>query len=70
MVEAAPNHPVPVRRRVGLLCVSAIPDDPRVRRQGDLLTGAGWEVVAIGLPGARSTQPDWRDGCAGSTSPR
>ncbi len=33
------------------------PDDPRVRRQGDLLTEAGWQVVAIGLPGARSSQP-------------
>mgnify|MGYP000852568302 CR=1 FL=1 len=45
--------------RIGILCISAIPDDPRVRRQGDLLTEAGWDVVAIGLRGARSAMPDW-----------
>lgn len=46
-------------RRIGLICFSAIPDDPRVRRQGDLFHGRGWDVVAIGLPGARSPQPAW-----------
>ncbi len=45
--------------RIGILCLSAIADDPRVRRQGDLLAEAGWHVVAIGLPGARSAAPPW-----------
>ncbi|RYE29959.1 MAG: glycosyltransferase [Hyphomicrobiales bacterium] len=48
------------RLRIGLICFSAIPDDPRVRRQGDLFHGRGWDVVAIGLPGARSRAPEWR----------
>ena len=47
------------RKRIGILCLSAIPDDPRVRRQGDLMTEAGWDVVAIGLPGHRSSDPAW-----------
>lgn len=46
-------------RRIGLLCLSAIPDDPRVRRQGDLFRAAGWDVVAIGLAGWRSADPAW-----------
>lgn len=47
------------RRRIGLLCLSAIPDDPRVRRQGDIMQAAGWDVLAIGLPGHRSPPPSW-----------
>lgn len=47
------------RSRIGILCLSAIADDPRVRRQGDLFAAAGWEVVAIGLSGARSSSPNW-----------
>lgn len=39
--------------------MSAIADDPRVRRQGDLFHERGWDVVAVGLQGARSTAPDW-----------
>ena len=42
-----------------LLALSAIPDDPRVRRQGDLFAGAGWNVVGVGLPGGRSEAPNW-----------
>ena len=38
--------------------MSAIADDPRVRRQGDAFARAGWEVVAVGLPGAQSAPPD------------
>ncbi|WP_293800241.1 glycosyltransferase [uncultured Bosea sp.] len=45
--------------RIGLICVSAIPDDPRVRRQGDLFHARGWGVVAVGLPGALSSPPEW-----------
>ena len=37
-------------RSVGILALSAIADDPRVRRQGDAFHHAGWSVVAIGLP--------------------
>jgi glycosyltransferase involved in cell wall biosynthesis len=43
-----------------LLALSAIVDDPRVRRQGDLFAGNGWSVTAIGLPGGRSPLPQWR----------
>jgi len=39
--------------------MSAIADDPRVRRQGDAFARAGWEVVGVGLPGAQSMPPDW-----------
>ena len=46
-------------RKIGLISVSSIPDDPRVRRQGDLLHSAGYEIVAVGLPGSRSVNPDW-----------
>jgi glycosyltransferase involved in cell wall biosynthesis len=45
--------------RIGLICLSAIPDDPRVRRQGDLFHARGWDVVAVGLSGARSSLPSW-----------
>lgn len=44
---------------IGLVCFSAIPDDPRVRRQGDLFHGRGWDVSSFGLPGARSPLPMW-----------
>ena len=46
--------------RIGILSLSVIPDDPRVRRQGDLLARAGWDVVAVGLSGHRSQPPAWR----------
>lgn len=45
--------------RIGIVSLSAIPDDPRVRRQGDLFTARGWEVHAFGLPGALSQAPEW-----------
>lgn len=45
--------------RIGLVSVSAIADDPRVRRQGDLFWQRGWDVVAVGLSGARSAPPEW-----------
>lgn len=40
--------------------MTSIPDDPRVRRQGDLFNSHGYTVVGIGLPGFRSTEPDWQ----------
>lgn len=55
--EDHPAQPAPMS--VCLLSLSRIPDDPRVRRQGDALFGAGWSVVAIGQPGARSKRPVW-----------
>jgi glycosyltransferase involved in cell wall biosynthesis len=45
--------------RAYLLTYSAIPDDPRVRRVGDLLHANGWDVVGIGLSGSRSPAPAW-----------
>jgi glycosyltransferase involved in cell wall biosynthesis len=48
------------KRRIGIISLSVVADDPRVRRQGDLFARAGWEVVAIGLPGHRSPLPAWR----------
>jgi len=47
------------RPRVCILALSAIADDPRVRRQGDAFAQAGWDVVAVGLPGAKSLAPPW-----------
>lgn len=51
---------------IGLLCISAIADDPRVRRQGDLLKAGGHDVIAVGLPGALSPQPGWPCLCIGA----
>jgi glycosyltransferase involved in cell wall biosynthesis len=45
--------------KVCLLVVGPVADDPRVRRQGDALAGAGHDVVAVGLEGATSSPPDW-----------
>lgn len=47
-------------RSVCVLALSAIVDDPRVRRQAEAFHRAGWKVVAVGLPGGRSPRPDWR----------
>lgn len=56
----------PLSRRPGrtepticLLGLSPVADDPRIRRQGDAFHRAGWNVVAIGLGGARSQAPSW-----------
>jgi glycogen synthase len=46
--------------RVCLLVVGPVADDPRVRRQGDALAGAGHDVTAIGLEGATSPGPAWK----------
>lgn len=54
--EKAASSPGPT---ICLISFSAIADDPRVRRQGDAFSGAGWKVCAVGLPGARSTPPAW-----------
>jgi glycosyltransferase involved in cell wall biosynthesis len=43
-----------------ILTLSRIPDDSRVRRQGDAFSGAGWHVIGIGLSGARSPAPHWQ----------
>lgn len=42
-----------------ILAQSRINDDPRVRRQGDAFWNAGWQVIAIGLPGGTSPPPVW-----------
>lgn len=46
-------------RRACLLSYSPIADDPRVRRQGDCLAAAGWDVCAVGLPPRLAAPPDW-----------
>lgn len=45
--------------RCCLLSVSPIANDPRVRRHGDALHMAGWEVTAVGLAASQGTVPDW-----------
>jgi glycosyltransferase involved in cell wall biosynthesis len=45
--------------RICILSLSTIADDPRVRRQGDAFADAGWDIVAVGLPGAKSPAPTW-----------
>jgi glycosyltransferase involved in cell wall biosynthesis len=42
-----------------VLALSAIADDPRVRRQGDGFHQIGWRVFGVGLPGGRSALPEW-----------
>jgi glycosyltransferase involved in cell wall biosynthesis len=62
LISSAPKPDTvtaPKRLRAYLLSYSAIADDPRVRRVGDLLHANGWEVVGIGLSGARSAPPAW-----------
>lgn len=44
---------------IGILSLSVVPDDPRVRRQGDLFASRGWQVRVFGLSGARSPAPEW-----------
>lgn len=46
--------------KVCFLSVEPIHDQPRIRRQGDALHAAGYEVVAIGSTGGRSPEPAWR----------
>lgn len=46
-------------RRIGILVLSTIADDPRVRRQGEIFWNAGWDVIGFGLPGGRSPLPAW-----------
>jgi glycosyltransferase involved in cell wall biosynthesis len=48
------------RPTICVLALSAIADDPRVRRQAEAFHRAGWNVVAVGLPGAHSAAPEWR----------
>lgn len=48
------------RPAVGIVSMSPIADDPRVRRQGDAFHELGWEVKAFGLPSKIATQPEWR----------
>jgi glycosyltransferase involved in cell wall biosynthesis len=42
-----------------VLALSAIADDPRVRRQAEAFHRAGWKVTAVGVAGAKSAPPDW-----------
>ena len=50
------GRPVPT---ICLLGLSPIADDPRIRRQGDAFHRAGWNIVAVGLSGAKSQAPSW-----------
>jgi glycosyltransferase involved in cell wall biosynthesis len=70
-----PNAPLSLRTHrgrpaVGLLSLSRIPDDPRVRRQGDAFRRAGWDVIGIGLAGARSPEPEWEQAAVQWHGPR
>lgn len=47
------------RPRVCLLALSTIRDDPRLRKQGDILSARGLDVVAVGLSGGRRSPPQW-----------
>lgn len=44
---------------VGLVSVSPIADDPRVRRQGDAFHDLGWDVKAFGLQSKVESLPAW-----------
>ncbi len=48
------------RPTVCLISISPIADDARVRRHAESLAADGWDVVAVGLPGAKSRAPAWR----------
>jgi glycosyltransferase involved in cell wall biosynthesis len=47
------------KKRVALLSMGAIEDDPRIRRVGNALVRAGMEVRAFGLGHGRAPSPDW-----------
>lgn len=47
------------RPRVGLISDSDIANDPRVRRQGDALSAAGFDVIGIGIIGKPAAAPAW-----------
>lgn len=51
---------------VGIVSMSPIADDPRVRRQGDAFAAAGWEVKAFGMLSAAGHDPAWPIGTLGS----
>lgn len=57
MAETAMSQ---ARPTICILALSAIADDPRVRRQAEAFHRAGCDVTAVGLPGARSPDPEWR----------
>jgi glycosyltransferase involved in cell wall biosynthesis len=59
VVEQHPHDRAPSQRKVCILSLSDIPNDPRVRRQGDALYKAGWSVMGVGLPGPREQCPPW-----------
>jgi glycosyltransferase involved in cell wall biosynthesis len=42
-----------------VIALSDIPNDPRVRRQCDALFDAGWDVVAVGVPGTDDPSCRW-----------
>jgi glycosyltransferase involved in cell wall biosynthesis len=46
-------------RSICVLALSRVADDPRVRRHCDAFHRAGWNVIAVGLPGADSPAPGW-----------
>jgi hypothetical protein len=55
--------PLPQGRQDGqpvvcVLSLSAIPDD-RVCGQAEAFWRAGWKVIGLGLPGAKSSTPEW-----------
>lgn len=59
---------------VGIVSLSPIADDPRVRRQGDAFHAAGWDVQAFGLPSTAPLAPAWPittlgSGSANATAP-
>ena len=45
--------------RVCLITQSWVEDDPRVRKHGDTLHAAGFQVSAIGFSGGRAAPPRW-----------
>src|SRR5690242_7828726 len=48
-----------MRPRVGIVGWAKIADDPRIRRQGEALSAAGFDVIGFGLGGAKSPEPSW-----------
>ncbi|MBV8270939.1 MAG: glycosyltransferase [Cupriavidus sp.] len=54
------EKPDTARKRVAcVIALSDIPNDPRVRRQCDALLDAGWDVVAVGVPGTDDPSVRW-----------
>lgn len=60
MPSTSEPHSIAAQTRTAcVIALSNVPNDPRVRRQCEALFDAGWNVVAVGIPGAEDSSLRW-----------